>query len=223
MRGPRKSTHALATLTSILTGRVFPARCTTATTQQPQVPGSHSGTHSTEENIRKAAGDDYTTGIRESGDWYIEAGQGMGGTLQLEPGKQTLKDEGTCPAHKENPGLVPATEQGDSLLDACSAITVCTSTQPSEKITVAGNLVNFLTCPGIQAATGEPGKDKPGRNLFTPTAGEWNRFRLDFTNPAATKDLQQLEHSSIFPWPDGIWGSNGREIPGHLLALRVEI
>ncbi len=152
--------------------------------------GDNSGTHSAEKNIWKAAGYNYTTDVQKSGNWYIEAGRGMGETLQLASEKQayTLTDEGTYLAYKGNLGLVPVIEQGDILLNVYSVITVYTPTQPSEKIAMANNFVNFLTSPEIQTAIGEFGKEKYGKNLFTPMAGECSQFRCDCTNPAtATK------------------------------------
>lgn len=152
--------------------------------------GDNSGTHSAEKNIWKAAGYNYTMDVQKSGNWYIEAGRGMGETLQLASEKQayTLTDEGTYLAYKGNLGLVPIIEQGDILLNVYSVITVYTPTQPSEKIAMANNFVNFLTSPEIQTAIGEFGKEKYGRNLFTPMAGGCSQFRCDCTSPAtATK------------------------------------
>ncbi|HNQ30813.1 MAG: PBP superfamily domain protein [Methanoregulaceae archaeon PtaB.Bin009] len=152
--------------------------------------GDNSGTHSAEKNIWKAAGYNYTTDIQKSGNWYIEAGRGMGETLQLASEKQayTLTDEGTYLAYKGNLGLVPVIEQGDILLNVYSVITVYTPTQPSEKIAMANNFVNFLISPEIQTAIGEFGKEKYGKNLFTPMAGGCSQFKCDCTSPAtATK------------------------------------
>jgi tungstate transport system substrate-binding protein len=50
--------------------------------------GDNSGTHTKEKDIWKAAGFNYTTQIQNSGPWYIEAGRGMGETLQLTSEKQ---------------------------------------------------------------------------------------------------------------------------------------
>lgn len=148
--------------------------------------GDNSGTHSAEKNIWKAAGYNYTTDIQKSGNWYIEAGRGMGETLQLASEKQayTLTDEGTYLAYKGNLGLVPVIEQGDILLNVYSVITVYTPTQPSEKIAMANNFVDFLISPEIQAAIAEFGKEKYSKNLFTPMAGECSQFKCDCTNPA---------------------------------------
>jgi len=70
--------------------------------------GDQSGTHTKEQDIWKQAGYNYTSQIRGSGAWYVEAGQGMGATLQLADQKQgyTLSDLGTFLAYKGNLTLV---------------------------------------------------------------------------------------------------------------------
>ncbi len=148
--------------------------------------GDNSGTHSAEKNIWKAAGYNYTTDIQKSGNWYIEAGRGMGETLQLASEKQayTLTDEGTYLAYKGTLDLVPVIEQGDILLNVYSVITVYTPTQSADKITMGNNFVDFLTSPEIQTAIGEFGKDKYGKNLFTPMTGGCSQFNCDCTSPA---------------------------------------
>lgn len=153
--------------------------------------GDNSGTHSAEKNIWKSAGYNYTVDVQKSGNWYIEAGKGMGESLQLASEKQAyiLTDEGTYLAYKGRLDLVPIIEQGDILLNRYSVITVYTPTQPAEKITMANNFVNFLTSSEIQAAIGEFGKDKYGKNLFTPMSGACSQFDCDCTSPATSMNL----------------------------------
>ncbi|HQK55209.1 MAG TPA: substrate-binding domain-containing protein [Methanolinea sp.] len=143
--------------------------------------GDNSGTHYAEKSIWNSAGYNYTRDVQKSGNWYIEAGRGMGETLQLASEKQayTLIDEGTYLAYKGNLGLFPIIEQGDILLNVYSVITVYTPTQPSDRITIANNFVNFLTSPEVQASIGEFGKEKYGKNLFIPMTGECSRFKCD--------------------------------------------
>jgi len=148
--------------------------------------GDNSGTHSAEKNIWKAAGLDYAKDIQKSGNWYIEAGRGMGETLQLASEKQayTITDEGTYLAYKGKLDLVPVIEQGDILLNVYSVITVYTSAQPADKITMANNFVNFLISPEIQTAIAEYGKETYGKNLFSPMNGQCGQFKCDCTKPA---------------------------------------
>ena len=76
--------------------------------------GDGSGTHSAEQNIWKGAGYTYATDVQKSGAWYVEAGKGMGDTLQMasEKGAYTLTDEGTYLAYKNNLNLDPIVTQG---------------------------------------------------------------------------------------------------------------
>lgn len=148
--------------------------------------GDNSGTHSAEKAIWKSAGYNYTKDVQKSGNWYIETGRGMGETLQLASEKQayTLTDEGTYLTYKGKLALVPIIEEGEILQNVYSVITVYTPSQPVEKIAMANNFSYFLTSPEIQAAIGEFGKEKYGKNLFLPMRGECGRFRCDCTATA---------------------------------------
>lgn len=148
--------------------------------------GDNSGTHSAEKNIWKAAGFNYSRDVQKSGAWYIEAGRGMGETLQMASEKQayTITDEGTYLAYKGSLNLVPVIEEGEILLNVYSVITVYTPTQSHDKIAMANNFVNFLTSSEIQTSIGKYGKEKYGKNLFNPTSGNCSRFACDCTSPA---------------------------------------
>jgi tungstate transport system substrate-binding protein len=132
--------------------------------------GDGSGTHSAEKNVWAKAGYNYTTQIQKSGTWYIEAGKGMGETLQMasEKSAYTLTDEGTYLAYKGNLTLVPVVTKGASLLNIYSVMAVYNDKQPVEKIQMANNFVNFLIDPATQADIGNYGVDKYGKSLFIP-------------------------------------------------------
>lgn len=136
--------------------------------------GDNSGTHTVEKNIWKNAKYNYTTQIQKSGDWYIEAGKGMGDTLQMasEKGAYTLTDEGTYLAYKQDLKLVPVVSKGASLLNIYSVMTVYNTKQPADKIKMANNFVNFLIDPATQADIGSFGVDKYGKALFIPMTAE---------------------------------------------------
>jgi len=136
--------------------------------------GDNSGTHTVEKNIWKNAQYNYTTQIQKSGDWYIEAGKGMGETLQMasEKGAYTLTDEGTYLAYKKDLKLVPVVSKGASLLNIYSVMTVYNTKQPADKIKMANNFVNFLIDPATQADIGTFGVDKYGKALFIPMTAE---------------------------------------------------
>ncbi|PKL69922.1 MAG: tungsten ABC transporter substrate-binding protein [Methanomicrobiales archaeon HGW-Methanomicrobiales-1] len=136
--------------------------------------GDGSGTHSAEKNVWAKAGYNYTTQIQKSGDWYLEAGKGMGETLQManEKGAYVLTDEGTFLAYKNNLNLVPVVSKGASLLNIYSVMTVYNDKQPADKIQMANNFVNFLIDPQTQTEIGAFGVDKYGKSLFIPMSVE---------------------------------------------------
>ena len=132
--------------------------------------GDASGTHTAEQNIWKNARYNYTNQVEKSGAWYIEAGKGMGETLQMasEKGAYTLTDEGTYLAYKRNLTLVPHVTKGASLLNIYSVMAVYNDKQPVDKIQMANNFINFLISPQTQAEIGSYGVDKYGKSLFIP-------------------------------------------------------
>jgi tungstate transport system substrate-binding protein len=132
--------------------------------------GDASGTHTAEQKIWSNAKFNYTTNVSKSGDWYVEAGKGMGETLQMasEKGAYTFTDEGTYLSYKNNLKLVPLITKGSSLLNIYSVMTVYNDKQPVEKIKMANNFINFLISPQTQAEIGSFGVDKYGKALFTP-------------------------------------------------------
>jgi tungstate transport system substrate-binding protein len=132
--------------------------------------GDGSGTHTAEKAIWSNAKYNYTAQIQKSGDWYVEAGKGMGETLQMasEKGAYALTDEGTYLAYKKDLNLVPIISDGASLLNIYSVMTVYNNKQPADKIQMANNFVDFLIAPDTQAAIGNYGVDKYGKALFIP-------------------------------------------------------
>lgn len=131
--------------------------------------GDNSGTHSKEKAMWKAAGYADYDEILNAGDWYIEAGSGMGPTLlkanELEG--YTLTDMGTYLAYKGDLDLVPIVDKGSILLNVYSVI-VCAE---SDNIEMAEKLADFLTSDEIQDFIGEYGVEQYGMQLFTPCAG----------------------------------------------------
>lgn len=135
--------------------------------------GDNSGTHSKEKAIWTAAGFDYET-VREAGAWYIEAGRGMGATLQMASEKQayTLTDMGTYLSYKSKLELVPIVDKGSILLNVYSVIAINPEKVTTVKnLEMANNLISFLTSPAIQKLIGNYGVKEYGLQLFTPCAG----------------------------------------------------
>jgi tungstate transport system substrate-binding protein len=136
--------------------------------------GDASGTHTSEQSVWKAAKYTYATDVQKSGNWYIEAGKGMGETLQMasEKGAYTYTDEGTFLAYAGKMNLVPLVTQGSSLMNLYSVMTVYPANPQADKITMSNNFINWLISPETLTDISNYGKDKYGKGLFTPmTAG----------------------------------------------------
>lgn len=149
--------------------------------------GDQSGTHTKEQDIWKQAGYNYTKDIRGSGAWYVEAGQGMGATLQLADQKQgyTLSDLGTFLAYKRNLTLVTLGVTNDpALLNVYSAITVYNTKFTTQEIQLANNFVNFMISNSTQKLIGAYGVEKYGQPLFYPMNGNCSKFNCTCTGLA---------------------------------------
>ena len=135
--------------------------------------GDDSGTHSKEKAIWAAVGYDYEA-VREAGEWYVEAGTGMGPTLMMASEKQayTLTDIGTYLAYGGKLDLAPMVDSGDLLLNVYSAIAVNPEKASRVNIDMANNLIDFLTSPKIQDLIGNYGVKEYGSQLFVPSAGQ---------------------------------------------------
>jgi tungstate transport system substrate-binding protein len=145
--------------------------------------GDNSGTHAAEKKVWRAAGINDTGVLRQSGNWYIEAGRGMGETLQLasEKGAYTLTDEGTYLAYQGNLRLVPLITKGDILLNVYSVIVPYNSRVTPEKIELANAFVRFMLSPETQDAIDAFGREKYGKNLFSAMHDQCSMFRCNCT------------------------------------------
>ena len=134
--------------------------------------GDDSGTHGKEKAIWKSAGYDYET-IQNAGEWYIEAGRGMGPTLLMASEKQgyTLTDVGTFLSYRGRIELVPIVDEGSILLNVYSVIVCNPEKNPGVNYEMGNNLVTFLTSPKIQELIGDYGTKEYGMPLFNPCAG----------------------------------------------------
>ncbi|GAH74877.1 unnamed protein product, partial [marine sediment metagenome] len=134
--------------------------------------GDDSGTHGKEKAIWASAGYDYEA-VRTAGQWYVEAGRGMGPTLLMASEMQgyTLTDIGTFLSYKSELELVPLVEEGEILLNVYSVIAVSPESNPDTNIEMANNLIAFLTSPRIQELIGNYGVEQYGMPLFIPCAG----------------------------------------------------
>lgn len=129
--------------------------------------GDNSGTHIREQSLWKEAG------IEPSGDWYIEAGQGMGATLLIASEKQayTLVDGGTFLAMMDKTDLTSLVEGDKVLLNLYSVSEVNPAKFPKVNHVGAKAFSDFIRDPEIQAIIGKFGIAKFGQPLFFPDAG----------------------------------------------------
>jgi tungstate transport system substrate-binding protein len=133
--------------------------------------GDESGTHVKEKAIWKSAGYTYED-VQKSGEWYIEAGTGMGPTLVMakEKSAYTLADIGTYLAFKKDLGLEVMVEEGDILLNVYSIIAVNPEKAKVDN-EMADNLIKYLVSDEIQDLIGKYGAKEYGRSLFEPCSG----------------------------------------------------
>ena len=131
--------------------------------------GDNSGTHGKEKAVWAAAGYNYTADIQGTGataGWYIEAGSGMGATLNIanELMAYTLTDKGTFLAYQGDLDLAPLVDTGDIMLNVYTVIICKNGSNPE----MAQNLVTFLRAPEIQALIAGFGVPDYGDPLFYP-------------------------------------------------------
>jgi len=133
--------------------------------------GDNSGTHSKEKLIWKEAGFNYED-IQNSGEWYVEAGRGMGPTLLMANEMQAyiLADISTFLAYskKSNLSIVPLVEQDALFLNVYAAMAINPEKHPNAKIDIANEFINWLIGPEVQDILGTYGEAEYGRSLFNP-------------------------------------------------------
>lgn len=105
--------------------------------------GDDSGTHKKERGLWKDAG------LEPSGEWYREAGQGMGKVLQIagELDAYTLTDRGTWLAYRDKLPLRILFEQDPKLFNPYGVIAVDPQRYPDVNYTGAMTFIGWLTSP----------------------------------------------------------------------------
>jgi tungstate transport system substrate-binding protein len=128
--------------------------------------GDNSGTHILENRLWREAG------VEPEGDWYIEAGQGMGATLMIASEKHayTLADQGTQLAFKERTGLETLIEGGPLLLNLYHVMAVNHERFPRVNQAGASALAEFLVSDEAQEIIRTFGVERYSRPLFFPFA-----------------------------------------------------
>ena len=132
--------------------------------------GDDSGTHSKEMELWSPMGFEAPELSEEP--WYVEAGTGMGKTLQIAEERQgyTLADMGTYLKYRESGliGLEMMVESGPSLINVYSAIAVNPDTVSDSDFEGAMEVIEFLASEEGQALIGEYGLERYGMSLFKP-------------------------------------------------------
>ena len=135
--------------------------------------GDDSGTHAKEKLIWGEAGFDYEA-VRNSGEWYVEAGKGMGPTLLMANEMQSyvLADISTFLAYNLKSGLdiVSIVEKDPIFLNVYAAIAINPETHPKAKVEIANKFINWLISDEVQEIIGVYGTAEYGRSLFYPIA-----------------------------------------------------
>lgn len=122
--------------------------------------GDDSGTHTREKKLWKAAN---TT---PAGDWYLEAGRGMGEVITMATERQgyTLSDRGTWLAYKTKSNLKIAVEGDANMFNPYGVIMVNPAKHPHVKVELAKKFIDFLTSK--EARTLITGYKRGGEQLF---------------------------------------------------------
>ena len=124
--------------------------------------GDDSGTNKKERYIWKEAG------VKPSGKWYIEAGQGMGAVLRMADEKKayTLSDRGTFIAFEDKIDLVILFEGDQILYNPYGVMAVNPKKNPGVKFKLAQKFIDYLTGPEGQKIIGD--YKLKGKQLFFP-------------------------------------------------------
>jgi tungstate transport system substrate-binding protein len=130
--------------------------------------GDNSGTHNVEKSLWKEAG------IAPKGDWYIEAGQGMGATLGIanERNAYTMTDRGTLLALSKRVNLPILIEGDKALLNIYSVMEMNPANGPRINATGGKAFADFMVAPQTQNIIKSFGMEKFGQSLFVPVAGK---------------------------------------------------
>ena len=125
--------------------------------------GDDSGTHSREKQLWQKAG------ITPAGDWYLEAGRGMGEVIVMAGERQgyTMSDRGTYIAYSEKTPLKIVVEGDEGLFNPYGVIIVNPSRHTHVKFELAKKFLDYLT--SHQAKELITGFRKSGKQLFYVT------------------------------------------------------
>lgn len=126
--------------------------------------GDDSGTHKKELSIWESAG------IEPSGDWYVEAGRGMGDVLSMADEKQafTLVDRATYLSMKDELDLQIAIEGHEDLFNQYGVLVINPDKNDSINNEAAIEFLEWIISDKGQDLISEYGVDEYGQALFVP-------------------------------------------------------
>jgi len=129
--------------------------------------GDDSGTHKLEKKLWEQAG------IKPAGEWYLEAGQGMGRTLSIAGEKQAyvISDRATYLAFQKTIGLAVLLQGDPVFLNLYHVLEVNPEKFPKVNAKGGKAFADFLLSPTVQDMLKTFGVDKFGEPLFHPDAG----------------------------------------------------
>lgn len=140
--------------------------------------GDDSGTHKLELKLWGLAG------VKPEGEWYLQAGQGMGKTLGIAGEKQAyvITDRATYLAFQKTTGLSILLEGDPAFLNIYSVMEVNSEKFP--KVNAAGGkaFADFLLSAKVQDVLKTFGKEKFGEALFYSDVGKTEEALAAVTN-----------------------------------------
>ena len=128
--------------------------------------GDDSGTHAKEKTIWAKAG------IEPAGDWYVEAGQGMGAVITMANDMQgyTLSDRATWYSYQADTDMMIVTEEDPAMFNQYGVIVVDPAKNSSINAEGALDFQTWMIGESAQALIGEFGAAEFGGALFVPNA-----------------------------------------------------
>ena len=156
-----------------------------AAAQEPFISrGDQSGTNTKELGIWKSSA------IEPKGDWYINAGQGMGAVLTMADEKQayTLSDRATYLTQTKKGLTLKIMVEGDkTLLNPYGVIAVNPDKSPKIQNDLANKFIDWLISAPVMEKVADFGKADFGSSLFFPISKPYLAAHPDAKNPFATQ------------------------------------
>ncbi len=152
-----------------------------AAAQAPFVSrGDQSGTNTKELAIWKSAS------LTPAGDWYINAGQGMGAVLTMSDEKNayTLSDRATFLTQSQKGLQLKILVEGDkTLLNPYGVIAVNPNKNPKIQNDLANKFIDWLISAPVMQQVADFKKDVFGAPLFFPISKPWLAAHPEAMNP----------------------------------------